>query len=203
VTSKAGACWIPGHFATSSTVPLSCAALFLTLFPWASSCTSSPPSIPTHDEVRAHELTLQALDLFDTDAAQAEQLMHAALQADAYHGPAHNDLGVLYLRQSRLFDAANEFELARKLMPGNPDPRLNLGLTLERAGQYERAFDAYNAALEVSPAHIRTIQAIARLTLRTARKDDRLKGLLEDVALRGETEEWRSWATDQLSRSRR
>jgi hypothetical protein len=44
---------------------------------------------------------------------------------------------------------------------------LNLGLTLEKAALFDRAFEAYNAALEVSPAHIRTIQAIARLTLRT------------------------------------
>ena len=107
---------------------------------------------------------------------------------------------MLCLRQSRLYEAANEFELARKLMPGNPDPRLNLGLTLERAGLYERAFDAYNAALEVSPAHIRTIQAIARLTLRTGQKSERLLGLLEDISLRGETNDWRIWAQDQMTR---
>jgi Tfp pilus assembly protein PilF len=174
------------------------------LAPCAASCTSSPsPLPPTHDEARAHELTLEALDVIDSDQAKAEELLHAALTADPYHGPAHNDLGVLYLRQSRLFEAANEFELARKLMPGNPDPRLNLGLTLEKAGLYDRSFFAYNAALEVSPAHIRTIQAIARLDLRTARKDDRLPAMLEDVTLRGETAPWRHWAQEQISRLKR
>jgi len=174
------------------------------LLPCTFSCASSPSGIaPTHDEARAHELTLEALDVIDRDPAKAEELLHAALKADLYHGPAHNDLGVLYLQQSKLFEAANEFELARKLMPGSPDPRLNLGLTLEKAGLYARAFDAYNAALEVSPAHIRTIQAIARLTLRTARKDDRLMGMLEEVTLRGETDVWRSWAQEQISRLKR
>jgi len=152
------------------------------------------------DPKRAHELTLEALEVIDEDPAAAEELLRAALEADVYHGPAHNDLGVLYLRQSNLYEAANEFELARKLLPGNPDPRLNLGLTLERAGLYERAFDAYNAALEVSPAHIRTIQAIARLTLRTGQKSERLLTLLEDVTLRGETASWRIWAQDQMTR---
>lgn len=170
------------------------------------SCTSSPARIsPTLDDAsrdpqKAHELTLEALDVIEGDPAKAEELMQAALRADLYHGPAHNDIGVMYLRQSRLFEAANEFELARKLMPGSPEPRLNLGLTLEKAGLYERAFDAYNAALEVSPAHIRTIQAISRLTLRTGRKNERLMGMLEDVTLRGETDKWRSWAQEQLSR---
>jgi tetratricopeptide (TPR) repeat protein len=154
----------------------------------------------SRDPERAHKLTLEALGVIDDAPSTAEELLHSALEADAYHGPAHNDLGVLYLRQSRLYEAATEFELARKLLPGNPDPRLNLGLTLERAGLYERAFDAYNAALEVSPSHIRTIQAIARLTLRTGQKSERLLKLLEDVTLRGETDGWRNWAQDQMTR---
>ena len=138
------------------------ASAFALLF-CISACASSPASAIQHDPdpKLAHELTLQALDVIESDRARAEALLIAALNADLYHGPAHNDLGVLYLRQSRLYEAANEFELARKLMPGTPDPRLNLGLTLEKAGLYQRAFEAYNAALEVSPAHIRTIQAIA------------------------------------------
>jgi tetratricopeptide (TPR) repeat protein len=164
---------------------------------------SSNPDIGSRDPKRAQELTLEALDVIESDPAKAEELMHEALRVDLYHGPAHNDLGVLYLRQSKLYEAANEFELARKLMPGNPEPRLNLGLTLEKAGQYKLAFDAYNAALEVSPAHIRTLQAIARLTLRTGSKDDRLAGMLADITLRGETSAWRSWAKEQLSRLQR
>jgi len=174
------------------------------LLPYSPSCTSPTLIPPTHDEAKAHELTLEALEVIESDLAKAEELLLAALQADLYHGPPHNHLGVLYLRQSRLFEAANEFELARKLMPGNPDPRLNLGLTLEKAGLYDRAFDAYNAALEVLPSHIRTMQAVARLTLRTGRKnDDRLMGMLAEVTLRGETSNWRSWAQEQMSRLKR
>jgi Flp pilus assembly protein TadD len=160
------------------------------------------PDPGIRDPNRAHDLTLEALGFIEADPGKAEQLLQEALKVDLYHGPAHNDLGVLYLRQSRLYEAANEFELARKLMPGNPEPRLNLGLTLEKAGQYELAFDAYNAALEVSPAHIRSMQAIARLRLRTGQKDERLMGMLAEISLRGETREWRDWAQEQLSRLR-
>jgi Tfp pilus assembly protein PilF len=173
-------------------------------------CISSCASVrrPTYDPAgrdpaKAQKLIVEALGVIDTNPEKASELMLAALAADPYNGPAHNDMGVLYLRQSRLYDAATEFELARKLMPGNPDPRLNLGLTLEKGQLFDRAFDAYNAALEVSPSHIRAIQAIARLTLRIDRKDERLLGMLEDVALRGETLEWRDWAQEQINRLKR
>ena len=173
-------------------------------------CISSCASVrrPTHDAAgrdpaKAHKLTVEALDVIEADPVKAAELIHAALEADPYNGPAHNDMGVLYLRQSRLYDAATEFEAARKLMPGNPDPRLNLGLTLEKGQLVDRAFDAYNAALEVSPGDIRALQAIARLTLRSGRKDDRLVDMLEDVSLRGKTIAWRSWAQEQVNRLKR
>jgi tetratricopeptide (TPR) repeat protein len=159
--------------------------------------------VTSGDPKRAHGLALEALGVIDSDPVKAEQLLQSAVKADPFNGPAHNDLGVLYLRQSKLYEAASEFELARKLMPGNPDPRLNLGLTFEKAGVYERAFNAYDAALEASPAHIRTIEAVARLTLRTGRTNDRLTEMLEDIALRGESANWRNWAKEQLSRAKR
>ena len=141
--------------------------------------------------------------MIDSNPARAEELLHSALKADPFDGPAHNDLGVLYLRQARLYEAATEFEAARKLMPGSPDPRLNLGLTFERAGLYERALTAYDSALETWPTHIRTTEAIARLTLRTGRTSERLPAMLEAIALRGETADWRSWAKEQMSRLKR
>ena len=70
------------------------------------------------------------------------------------NGPARNNLGVLLLKQGRLYDAASEFEWARKLMPGHPDPRLNLGLTLEQAGRLDGTLDLYATALEVHPDHV-------------------------------------------------
>ena len=174
------------------------------------SCAASSAQLPrpTHagtggNPKRANALATEALSMIDSDPARAEELLHSALKADPFDGPAHNDLGVLYLRQARLYEAATEFEAARKLMPGSPDPRLNLGLTFERAGLYERALTAYDSALETWPTHIRTTEAIARLTLRTGRTSERLPAMLEAIALRGETADWRSWAKEQMSRLKR
>jgi len=64
------------------------------------------------------------------------------------------------------YAAANEFEWARKLMPGHPDPPTNLALTLERAGQEDRALAEYDAALEVYAGYMPALQGRTALALR-------------------------------------
>jgi len=157
------------------------------------------PSAISRDPSAAQRLTLQAADIIDSDPQQARQLLEAALTADLYFGPAHNDLGVLCLKQDQLYEAANEFEWARKLMPGHPDPRLNLALTLERAGRIEEALATYDTALEVYPDHIPTMQALARLQVRARKTDDRTTRMMREIALAGESPQWRDWARGQLA----
>jgi Flp pilus assembly protein TadD len=136
-----------------------------------------------------------------SDPHAAELLLREALSADLYFGPAHNNLGVLYLEQGKLYEAAGEFEWARKLMPGHPDPRMNLALTLEQAGKTDEAIATYKTALEVWPGHVQTIQALAKLHVVSRREDPELPAWLDEIALRGETERWREWA--RRSRHRR
>ena len=178
---------------------------FLLLLPGCAVRTGSP--YETLQEVgrnslKAQELTKQAAELIDRDPQEAERLLRKALTADLYYGPGHNNLGVIYLKQGQLYEAANEFEWARKLMPGHPDPRMNLALTLERAGRIEEALATYDTALEVYPNHLPTMQALCRCQLRHNRSDDRTGEMLKEIALRGETEEWREWARLQLTRQR-
>jgi Flp pilus assembly protein TadD len=149
---------------------------------------------------RAGRLTREAAALIDRNPARAEELLRAALTADLYHGPAHNNLGVLYLKQGKLYEAASEFEWARKLMPGHPDPRMNLALTLERAGRTTDALAEYSRALEVHPEHLPTMKAMARLQLRSGRTDSRTVPMLEEIAFRSESEEWRNWARLQRAK---
>ncbi len=157
------------------------------------------PSAIARNPLKAQQLTQKAAKLIDTDPDKAGRLLRDALTADLHYGPAHNDLGVIHLANGQLYEAAHEFEWARKLMPGHPDPRMNLALTLERAGRIDEALATYNTALEVYPNHLPTIQALARLQLRHNRTDDRTAGLLEEVALRGEPQ-WQDWAKRQMVR---
>jgi Flp pilus assembly protein TadD len=158
----------------------------------------APQSEADRDGNKAQRLTQEAAAIIDQDPAKAEQLLRGALTADLYHGPAHNDLGVLFLKRGDLYSAASEFEWARKLMPGHPDPRMNLALTLERAGRTDEALTTYASALEVYPDHLPTLEALARLQIRSGKTDSRTRHALEEIALRGESQRWKEWAREQL-----
>jgi tetratricopeptide (TPR) repeat protein len=169
----------------------------------ASGGRSSSPYTPLGEADRntaeAERLTREAAEVMHTNPDKAERLLREALSKDLYHGPAHNNLGVLFLARGDLYAAASEFEWSRKLMPGHPDPRINLALTLERAGRIDEAMRNYAAALEVYPDHIGAMQGLVRLQVRHQRTDDRTATLLAEIAMRGENEQWREWAQRRLA----
>lgn len=197
----------PKHTASLATLMLAM-VLGTPLTASLSGCTqrnTSPYSTPregARDPVLAERLNREAAAYIDTDEEKAERLLRRALEADLFFGPAHNNLGVLHLRHGRLYEAAHEFEWARKLMPGHPDPRVNLALTLEQAGRAEEAINTYAAALEARPDHLPAIQAMARCQLRYNRSDDRTEPMLRTIAMRSDDEQWRQWARLQLLRFR-
>jgi tetratricopeptide (TPR) repeat protein len=200
-------------FALATLVPLAMLA----------SCQSGPNTAYTpleperRDTSKADALNQQAAALMADDPEKAEALLREALAADLYHGPAHNNLGVLFLQQNKLYEAAGEFEWARKLLPGHPDPRLNLSLTLESAGRYDQAADHVRTALQIHPGHIASLQQLARLELmhpdrpktamagsssaeRTPEARAELRDNLSEIAMRGETQAWKDWARLQIVR---
>ncbi len=154
----------------------------------------TPPVEPARNPLRAHQLTLEAADHVTSDPERAERLLREALGCDLFHGPAHNNLGVILLARGQLYEAANEFEWARKLMPGHPDPRINLALVFEQAGRVDDALASYRSAAEVHPGHLPAIQGLARLQIRFRREDQETDVLLSDIEFRSEDPAWRSWA---------
>lgn len=151
----------------------------------------------SRDPQLARQLHAQAARLLaeQGEAAypEAESLLRQALDADIYNGPAHNNLGIILLTRGELYEAASEFEWARKLMPGHSDPRTNLALTLERAGKTDEALDAYDAALAVAEGYLPAIQGKASLQVRTHRANETTPALLDEIAIRS-TDPWRQWA---------
>jgi len=151
-------------------------------------------AVARRDTSAAEALNREAAELLTSEPATAEALLREALTRDLFFGPAHNNLGVLHLGRGELYEAASEFEWARKLLPGNPDPRINLAITLERAGRAGEAMDAYKAALEVQPGSVVAMQGAAVLAVRAGKSDPALDGWLREIAMNGEDAAWREWA---------
>ena len=179
---------------------------FLLLFLIVAGCQAprgiQHPYLPVEERLKntvaAERLTKQAADLIPLNPDQAEKLLRDALVQDLFFGPAHNNLGVVFLGREMYYEAAGEFEWAKKLMPGHPDPKVNLALTLERAGRADDAVTEYTAALEVYPGYLPAIQGLARAAVVRSGEDARLDAWLERIAMEGESDEWREWARERL-----
>lgn len=159
-----------------------------------------PAATSTRDTVRAQKLNQHAADFIDSDPNSAEELLLEALSFDLFFGPAHNNLGVIYLKRGELYSAASEFEWARKLMPGHPDPRINLALTLEKAGQTDDAADSYRAALEMAPLSVDAMTGLARLQITATDISGETVELLRKIERSSDDEVLRHWARDQRLR---
>lgn len=149
------------------------------------------------DTARAQELSQRAADLIHSDPAEAERLLREALAHDLHFGPAHNNLGVIFLAQGRLYEASSEFEWARKLMPGQPDPRINLAIALERSGQIEDAIMAYEAVLEIRPELDIAMIGLAATQLKHRRANEQTAELLGRIARNGKNPAVTEWALSQ------
>ena len=149
---------------------------------------------------KAEETYQQALAAIADDPVQAKSLLREALGFDLYHGAAHNNLGVLLLGEGKLYDAAEEFEWARKLMPGHPEPRVNLAITLERGARHAEALEAAKTALEIRPGHLGALKTLAYIQVREGQEDSSTRGYLDAIICRADDVGWRDWATRQRLR---
>ena len=131
---------------------------------------------------------------------EAEKICKRALQADIMFGPAHNNLGLVYYYQNKLYAAAWEFQNAVKLMPYQPEPRNNLGLVFERAGKINSAAESYAKAHEIQPDNPEFLGNLARANVRMGESNDETRRLLEELIMKDDRPEWRDWATVTLLR---
>lgn len=146
---------------------------------------------------KAESIYQQAAAVIDKDAEAGEKLLREALGFDLFHGPAHNNLGVLLLKQGKLYDAAEEFEWARKLLPGHPEPRVNLALALERGGKHVDAIDAARTALEVRPGNLPALLTLTYIQVNQGLTDAKTLAQLDTIVTRTNDPLWRGWAERQ------
>jgi Flp pilus assembly protein TadD len=130
---------------------------------------------------------------------EAEAHLHKAIEADVTFGPAHNNLGLIYYRQGRYYDAAWEFYNTTKLMPYQPDVRNNLGMVLEMdVTKYNEAIDSYEQARKLAPDNPEYLANLARAKDRRGDRDEEMKKLLQELAFKDSRADWRDWARMKL-----
>ncbi|MEZ6137063.1 MAG: hypothetical protein R3C53_19385 [Pirellulaceae bacterium] len=158
------------------------------------------PNKPQQKAESAKKLNAQGLEklqLREFDAA--EKLFGEALAIDVNYGPAHNNLGQVYLKRHQLYLAAWEFEFAANLMPDKNQAFLNLGLVYETAGEMEKARGFYEAAFELDQTDADAIGNLARINVKLDAEPARVHWLLQQVVLHDDRPVWLKWAKDLLA----
>jgi Tfp pilus assembly protein PilF len=154
---------------------------------------------PRRDTEKARLETAAAIHMIENhEFDDAEKTLRGALVADVFYGPAHNDLGLVYFHQKRLYLAALEFQYAVKLMPNTTEPKNNLGMVFESIGRLEDAERCYDEALAIEPDNAQVTENLARVCIRMARKDDKTRKLLQNVVAKSDRPDWVAWARERL-----
>lgn len=132
------------------------------------------------------------------EVEQAQAMFDRAINADAYSGVAHNNMGITYYRQQNYYQAAWYFQNAARLLPYHPQPRNNLGLVFEAAGKLDDAVAEYDQALSLEPGNPQLIGNLARARLHRGDDGPQMQQLLEKLVMGGTRPEWQLWARRQL-----
>jgi hypothetical protein len=160
---------------------------------------------PRHETAVAEAEHAKALKILNEptcctgcNPCKAEEHLQKALVADVTYGPAHNTLGMLYLRQRKLYLAAWEFEYAQRLMPDRFEPVYNLGLVYEAADKLDRAIEFYSIAFSLSPRTPQVLESLARARLRNGEPIASVRPLLKEILFYETRPVWVCWAKDRL-----
>src|SRR5690606_10363864 len=81
--------------------------------------------------------------------AQAESVIRQVLLDDPDSAGAHNVLGLVFLEQKRWDEAQASFEMAQRMIAPDPAVITNLGTVWRVRGDYARAEQVYEQALEI------------------------------------------------------
>ncbi len=185
--------------------PLACALLAMMLF----TVFGCPPSeqgsgiqhAVSSNEILARERYNDGVRLMDKgDFNGALKEFDAAIRIDPTCGPAYNNRGLIYFRQKKLYKALQDFGDAAKLMPDQVEPRYNQGLVLEMEpiNKFEEAARMYEEAMEIDHGAVEVTSNLARVYVRMNRNDERTRQLLNDIVLKDDRPEWKTWARERL-----
>jgi len=138
--------------------------------------------------------TLNAQGIAEKEPEKARQFFQKAITVDPFYGPAHTNLGIIYLKEGNYYQAAKAFDQAIKLMPNASQPRLYLGLVYEEVGELSNALEQLTHALKLAPDSMEHLQALTRVRVKLYQIDTYTLTCLRRIASQGTDESWRTWA---------
>lgn len=157
----------------------------------------SGPTPRTQAEALASKAA-EAAERGRTDEAIA--LYEEAIAAYTRLTPAWNNLGVLLLKQSNYYDAADRFRVAAEFAPADPTPVENLALTYHLAGNDREALRYFKMALERDPNSIRALRGVARVANRLHLADQIILEHLNNALMLETDPTWRRVFETERSR---
>ncbi len=105
------------------------------------------------------------------DLGAAEKNLLQALELNANHPVAHNELGIVYRKTGRFVDAKQHYEAAIAVYPGYHHARRNLAILCDLyLADYDCALDQYEAYMATVPADEEASMWIADLRNRMAER---------------------------------
>ncbi|MFN3193449.1 MAG: tetratricopeptide repeat protein [Aureliella sp.] len=131
--------------------------------------------------------------------AKALSLLTSIAERNPSHGPALNNLGLIYYEKRQLPLAAAHFSRATELMPSNPTPMNNLGMAFEAGGKVEDALSCYEQAYVLAPGSPQYLGNLVRLKIRLGLVDDLVIAQLEELAFIEDRPDWIDWVDEQLA----
>ena len=135
--------------------------------------------------------------LRDGKLDKAEKELKAALGADLFFGPAHNNLGIVYQRRGEYYLAAWEFQYAARLMARKAEPRNNLGLVYETVGRLDESAKWYDEAMGIDSENTEVAGNLARVLVKNGKDKERVRQLLDEIILKDPRPDWVAWAKEE------
>lgn len=91
--------------------------------------------------------------------AVAEELTgdpsNSVIKFDYERVDAHINLGYVFFNQGKLSQAEDQFELALRIRPNQPEAMNNLGVVLKEQGRLDEAIERYRQVLQINPKDAR------------------------------------------------
>jgi Flp pilus assembly protein TadD len=132
--------------------------------------------------IRAEGKATPELDVIQAEALRetglyddAEDMLKDHLRRHPRDGAAQNQLGILLMDRKRVEEAAQAFERATRLVPGEPDYANNLGFALMSIGKPDEAVIALRTALKLDGSRNQTRNNLGFALVAAKREDEAMR----------------------------